>query len=172
MPIDISSLTDEERAELLAALSSDGEPSDDEPTEETTDEPTDENSLLDEVRIAVRVVSDATDVELEALIDGAIAEMRRIGIRDELLQMDSLSPLAKNAIYMYCKAMYGFGNGTDAPMFWQWFQHSVTALANSDANESLYVEEEPDENPEPDADGTTDGEPDDEPGEPDDGSQP
>lgn len=167
MPIDISSLTDEERAELLAALSSDGEPSDDEPTEETTDEPADEKSLLDEVRIAVRVMSDATDVELEALIDGAIAEMRRIGIRDELLQTDSLSPLAKNAIYMYCKAMYGFGNGTDAPMFWQWFQHSVTALANSDANESLYVEEEPDENPEPDD--TTDEESD---GEPDDGSQP
>lgn len=169
MPIDISSLTDEERAELLAALTSDGEPSDDEPTEETTDEPADEKSLLDEVRIAVRVVSDATDVELNALIDGAIAEMRRIGVREELLQKESLNPIAKNAVYLYCKAMYGFGNGTDAPLYWQWFQHTVTALANSDANESLYVEEEPDENPdgEPDDDGTTDGEPDG-----DDGSQP
>ena len=90
--------------------------------------------LLDDVRVALRVTSDATDSEIEAMIDTAIADMRRVGVRDSLLNRESLTPMALNAVFMFCKANYGFDN-KDAGTFWNRYQWTVTALMNSSMNE-------------------------------------
>lgn len=90
--------------------------------------------LTDDVRVALRVTSDATDSEIEAMIDTAIADMRRVGVRDSLLNRESLTPMALNAVVMFCKANYGFDN-KDAGTFWNRYQWTVTALMNSSMNE-------------------------------------
>ena len=48
-------------------------------------------ALLDEVKVACRVSSDAFDTELEAYISAALMDMRRAGVREELLPPDSVS---------------------------------------------------------------------------------
>lgn len=186
MPIDISSLTEEERAELLEALLNDssddgateptdepaGEPQDptDGPTDEPqepTDDPTDEpqeptdgqqdapRTLKDDVRVALRVISTATDVEIEGYVDAAIADMRRFGVRDELL-VEPLNPLARNAVVMFCKASYGF-DSKDYDRFWERYIWTCTALKNSDADECIYEELHANDEPDGDSDETDDG---------------
>lgn len=94
-------------------------------------------ALIDEVRSSLRVVSDMTDAEIDAYIEAAIAEMRRVGVSDELLHRESLDPLAKSAVIMYCKANYGFDSAMGIT-FWNWFNNTVTALKLSRADETIY----------------------------------
>ena len=120
-------------------------------------------SLIDDVKVSLRVVSDMTDVEVQGLIDAAMQDMRRVGIRAALLG-DPMNPLAKSAVVMFCKASYGFDN-SDSDRYWQRYHWAVTALMNSSANEAAEVataafdelsepepspEPEPDPSPEPD----------------------
>ena len=90
-------------------------------------------ALLDLAREVQRVVSTATDAELTLLIDAAIAELRRVGIREELLNPDDMDPLAKMAVMMHVKASYGHDDA-ESDRWWSRFQHWVTALMNSTAN--------------------------------------
>lgn len=92
--------------------------------------------LRDDVRTALRVRSTMTDVEIDALISAAREDMRRIGIREELLQERSMSDLAKFAVIAFCKANYGFDN-TEGPTYFERYKWCVTALANSSMNETL-----------------------------------
>jgi hypothetical protein len=92
--------------------------------------------LIDDVRVALRVTSTMTDVEVDALIEGAIADMRRVGIRDELLERESLSPLAKAAVVMWCKANYGFDN-SEGPTYFERYKWLVTSMVNSSMNELI-----------------------------------
>ena len=94
-------------------------------------------ALIDDVRSSVRVMTDLTDDELEVYIQAALAEMRRVGVRDELLEMEELDPLVKSAVIMYCKANYGFDTAM-GPTFWSWFNNTVTALKLSSADETIY----------------------------------
>jgi len=120
-------------------------------------------SLIDDVRVSLRVVSDMTDVEVQGLIDAAVQDMRRVGVRAALLG-DAMNPLAKSAVVMFCKANYGFDNN-DSDRYWQRYHWAVTALMNSSANEAAEVatsafdelsepepspEPEPEPSPEPD----------------------
>lgn len=91
-------------------------------------------SLLDDVRAAERVVSDLTDGELQVYIDAAIAEMRRVGVRESLLDQESLTPLAKYAVFMHVKANYGHDD-SEFPMWWTRFNQTVLSLVNSSMNE-------------------------------------
>lgn len=91
-------------------------------------------SLLDDVRAAERVVSDLTDGELQVYIDAAIAEMRRVGVRESLLNQESLAPLAKYAVFMHVKANYGHDD-SEFPMWWTRFNQTVLSLVNSSMNE-------------------------------------
>jgi hypothetical protein len=93
--------------------------------------------LRDDVRVALRVRSTMTDVEVDALIAAAVADMRRIGIREELLDLRNMSDLAKFAVIAFCKANYGFDN-TEGPTYFERYKWCVTALANSSMNETLY----------------------------------
>ncbi len=98
-------------------------------------------ALLDEMRVRLRVASDMTDSEIEGEIYAAVADMRRVGVREELLDMDAPSPLVKHAIALYCKAYYGYDNAVERPQFIAAYERTVCDLLNSKANEYLFPEE-------------------------------
>jgi hypothetical protein len=94
-------------------------------------------ALLDDVRVALRVVSTKTDSEVKAWIDAAKRDMRRVGIREELLaegEDGSMDPMAHAAVIMYCKANYGFDN-SDSDRYWSRYNWTVTSMVNSSMNE-------------------------------------
>lgn len=89
--------------------------------------------LLDEVRTALRVTSEMTDSEIQAWIAAAIADMRRVGIREELLDEENLAALPKAAVILYVKSMYGYDN-SEAQRFLAAYRATVASLMNSKAN--------------------------------------
>ena len=92
-------------------------------------------SLLDEARVVVRVCHNKTDVEIQAYIDAALEDMRRVGVRESLLDPEALTPLAKMAAFDYVEAHYGHDNPKEFPMWWERYLFTVTSLMNSSANE-------------------------------------
>lgn len=101
-------------------------------------------ALIDDARVAVRVTTSATDTELEAWVDAAIADMRRCGVKDALLdeEAETFDPLVRSAVILYVKANYGFDN-SEAPRFMEAYRATVKGLLNSSANE--YLDPEVDE---------------------------
>jgi hypothetical protein len=95
-------------------------------------------SLLEDARIAVRVTSIVTDPELEMWVNAAIADMRRCGVKDALLdeEAETFDPLVRSAVILYVKANYGFDN-SEAPRFMSAYRATVAGLLNSRANEYL-----------------------------------
>ena len=98
-------------------------------------------SLLDDMRMRVRVTSNATDEEIDGEIYAAIADMRRVGIKENLLNAETPNPLVKHAIAMYVRAYYGYDNATERPQFIAAYERTVCDLLNSKANEYLFPEE-------------------------------
>lgn len=98
-------------------------------------------ALLDEMRAAVRVMSDMTDDEIQTWIDAAIADMRRCGVLPELLVEESLSPLAKSAVTNYVRANYGLDN-SESTRFHESYNLTVTNLMNSDMSDWLHESED------------------------------
>ena len=97
-------------------------------------------ALLDEMRVRLRVTSDMTDSEIEGEIAAALADMRRCGVRDELLESEEPDPLVKHAIALYCKAYYGYDN-SEREQFVRAYERTVCDLLNSKANEYLFPED-------------------------------
>lgn len=99
-------------------------------------------SLLDDARVAVRVTTSTTDSEIETWVDAALADMRRCGVKDELLDEDAetFDPMVRSAVICYVKANYGFDNA-EAPRFTATYKSILAALLNSRANEYIYPEE-------------------------------
>ena len=93
-------------------------------------------ALLDDMKLAVRIKTDAYDDELNMLIDAAKADMLRCGVREELVnpaESEDLNPLVRMAIYCYCKSNYGYDND-EASRFGASYRSTVIDLMNSDAN--------------------------------------
>lgn len=86
-------------------------------------------SLLDEVRTYARITSRVYDSELQMLVDAAIADMRRVGVRDDALAEDTMSPLVKSAIAMYVRSRFGYDN-SEAQRFAEEYRRTVTDLVN------------------------------------------
>ena len=97
--------------------------------------------LTDDVRMALKVRSTITDDEIDMWINAAIEEMRRNGIREELLKRETMNSLAKSAVVMYCKANYGFDNA-DSDRNMERFKWTVMCMINSSMNTTLHEEEE------------------------------
>lgn len=91
-------------------------------------------ALLDEARVHLRIMSDATDVEIESLIAMALADMRRLGVREELLNEATMTPIAKQAVFFFCKAHYGYDN-SEASRFEASYRLAVVSLMHSEACE-------------------------------------
>lgn len=96
-------------------------------------------SLLDDMKLSLRINADDFDVEIEALIGAAMDDMARVGVRPELLETDDDGNLLRRnmlvwqAIAAYCKSRFGFDNG-DAGRFDDAYYRTVVDLMNSTAN--------------------------------------
>lgn len=67
-------------------------------------------SLLNDVKLAVRVASNSYDNELTDLIAAALADMGITDIKPEALVSVNPDPLIKRAIITYCKMNFGYVN--------------------------------------------------------------
>lgn len=112
-------------------------------------------ALLDEMRIRLRVTSELTDAEIQDEINAALADMRRVGIKEHLLDVENPDVLVKHAIALYCKAYYGYDNANERPQFIVAYERTVCDLLNSKANEYLFPEE-PEESPDSSGEDGTD----------------
>lgn len=87
-------------------------------------------ALLDDVKVALRVTTDLLDTEVQGLIDAALADMSRVGIREDLLDEDEPAPLVKMAVCLYCKAHFGYDND-EASRFSESYRQLVADMLNS-----------------------------------------
>lgn len=87
-------------------------------------------ALTDDVKVALRVSSNAYDAEVAALVAAALADMRRVGVPDAALSEKSPDPLARMAVLLFCKARFGYDND-EAPRFEESYRQTVADLANS-----------------------------------------
>lgn len=65
-------------------------------------------ALLDKVKVACRVTSDAFDDELTDMISAAFADLGITDIRPELLTEENVDPLVQRAVLTYCKMNFGY----------------------------------------------------------------
>lgn len=104
-------------------------------------------SLLEDVKVALRVGHDATDSEIEDLITAAIFDMANKGISVSWLGTDPMAPsfsietvdecalpaMAKRAVVTYAKANYGYDND-DAEKLMKSYDSILCSLGNSRFN--------------------------------------
>ena len=70
-------------------------------------------TLLDDVKVALRVTTDKTDGEVDTYIGTALFDMQNKGVKPEFLADDAdadngdYMPIVKTAVINYCKAQYG-----------------------------------------------------------------
>lgn len=118
-------------------------------------------ALIDDVRTALRVTTDMTDVEIQMWIDAAKADMLRCGVKPELVDDRGMYPLVRSAIICFVKGQYGYDN-SEAPRFLDSYRLMLAALLNSKSNEYLFPtedeeQEEDDTDPADDPDEGSDG---------------
>lgn len=104
-------------------------------------------SLLEDVKVALRVGHDATDSEVQNLIDAALFDMANKGVSVSWLGIDpmyqsfsagtlesgALPAMAKRAVIAYAKANYGLDND-DADRLTKAYDSIVCSLLNSRFN--------------------------------------
>ncbi len=100
-------------------------------------------SLIDDVKVHLRITSDMYNAEIQALITSAIADMKRMGLRSEVIgtEDDIENPLVKQAVILWCKAGFGYDN-PEAPRFREMYRDIVISLFNSSASEAMYHTEQ------------------------------
>lgn len=84
-------------------------------------------ALLDEVKVALRVTSDAFDTEIQGLIEAAKRDLNRVGVDEALVDSD---PLAKMAVVLFAKSRFGYDN-SDASRFEGAYRQTVVDILNS-----------------------------------------
>lgn len=111
-------------------------------------------SLLEDVKVALRVEHDATDSEIEDLIAAAVFDIANKGISVTWLGTDPMEPtfsvadideealptMAKRAIVTYAKANYGYDND-EAERLMKSYDSILCSLGNSRFN-AVYETEE------------------------------
>lgn len=63
--------------------------------------------MLEAVKLAIPVTTDAYDEDLKQLIAAALADLGIPGIRRDLLYKSTKDPLIRRAVITYCKAHFG-----------------------------------------------------------------
>ena len=97
-------------------------------------------ALLDEMRMRLRITHDMTDDEVDGEILAAMADMRRCGVKEDLLDAEDPHPLVKHAVALYCKAYYGYDN-SEREQFVKAYERTLCDLLNSKSNEYLFPED-------------------------------
>ena len=93
-------------------------------------------ALLDDMKLVLRVSTDAYDSEVNLLIEAAKADMLRVGVLPDMVNPpvgEDEAPLVIQAIACYCKAHFGYDN-SEAARFERSYRQTVTDLLNSSAN--------------------------------------
>lgn len=91
-------------------------------------------SLLDEARLIARVSDDTFDPEIIAHVAAALTDMRRAGVREDLLDPSLVDPFVKEAVFLYLRANFGY-DVNEAQRFKESYNQVVADLLNSSANE-------------------------------------
>ena len=93
-------------------------------------------ALLDDIKVALRLSSDAFDAEVEMLVAAALQDMGRVGL--ELPAADDIDdPMVKQAVACYCKAHFGYDNA-EAPRFDESYRRIVCDLMSTPSNSSYW----------------------------------
>lgn len=87
-------------------------------------------ALRDEVKVALRVTSPLYDSEVDLLIAAAKADMGRVGVPENMLADNSIDPIAKMAVILYCKAHFGYDN-SQSEQFLESYRHTIIDMLNS-----------------------------------------
>lgn len=93
--------------------------------------------LKDDVKVALRVTGDATDLEVEATLEAALQDMRRVGVPELMLQRETPDPLVRQAVLMWCKANYGYDN-SEAGRFTESYMRILHSILNSPSSYPTY----------------------------------
>lgn len=80
--------------------------------------------MLDKVKLALRISTDAFDDEITDLIDAAKMDLQLSGVKTDNAEKDSL---LQQAILLYCKSMFGLGN-PDKSAYWESYQSMLRKL--------------------------------------------
>lgn len=80
--------------------------------------------MLDKVKLALRISTDAFDDEITDLIDAAKMDLQLSGVKTDNAEKDSL---LQQAIFLYCKSMFGLGN-PDKAVYWESYQSMLRKL--------------------------------------------
>lgn len=73
-------------------------------------------ALLDKVKVACRIASDAYNDELTDLIQEALADIGITDVRNELLVNTTNDPLIRRAVITYCRINHPYDGMEDATM--------------------------------------------------------
>ena len=87
-------------------------------------------ALVDDVKVALRVSSEMLMPEVDALIEAAKRDLLRVGVPPFLLAEDTLDPLCRVAVILYCKAGFGYDNA-EASRFQSSYRQIVKDILNS-----------------------------------------
>ena len=87
-------------------------------------------ALLDDVKVSLRLSTDAMDSEVTMLIAAAKADMKRVGVPEKMLVDDSMDPYVKCAVTEFVKARFGYDN-SEAARFDESYRQIVRDLLNS-----------------------------------------
>lgn len=101
-------------------------------------------SLLEDAKGACRVTTNDPSIvnEISDLIDAARSDLIRAGVSSDKVNAEenSLDPLIKRAIIVYCKANFGFDN-PDAERLTKSYDMIRQELSNSYAYKAVSVDE-------------------------------
>lgn len=92
-------------------------------------------ALIDDIKVALRLKGGAYDSEVQMHIDAALADMKRVGVDEELLDPENIGALPRQAVAMFVKARFGYDND-EASRFENAYRQTVIDLLNSSANTS------------------------------------
>lgn len=94
-------------------------------------------ALVDDIKVSLRVSTDAMDAEVQMLIGSALYDMERAGVNPALLEVDAegciTNAFVKTAVTSYCKANFGY-DVSEAARFSDTYYRIVCDLLNSSEN--------------------------------------
>lgn len=89
-------------------------------------------ALLDDVKVALRVATDAMDGEVSMWVDAAKADMARVGVPPSMLSDEGMDPYVKCGVVEFVKARFGYDN-SEASRFESSYRQIVRDILNSPA---------------------------------------
>lgn len=87
-------------------------------------------ALLDDVKVALRVTTDAMDSEIQMWIAAAKADLARVGVSGSMLSDETMDPYVKCAVVEFVKSKFGYDN-SEASRFQSSYMQILKDILNS-----------------------------------------